>query len=454
MQSNIILFLAYSLVAVVIIHGLPQKIKRYGLLIFNMFFYLLCDAKFFLLVLLGIGWSYVIGGRLIRKHNRGILILGIVPIVGMLSFFKYYNFFVPKGSLALQLTMPLGISYYSFKMLSFMMDSYKEPNKTNIKLLDYANYVAFFPQIICGPISRFQDIGKQLECMEKVSLEKVRIGIYYIVSGMFKKLVIADRVGTYVDTIFHNYTNYPSLALWMGAFFFTIQIYCDFAGYSEIVTGICNLLGIDIIINFKYPYFSYSIKEFWNRWHISLSSWLRDYIYIPLGGNRKGKTRKVLNIVITFLVSGIWHGNTLSFVFWGLYHGVFNVITSVIMKNKSRWKYFVQILLNFAIVMFGWIFFKMLTIKDAFEYIVYMFKNMNISFNSMIASIMPFTGDYSCVAYLLTVCIFIGVLFVIEVREFNGINSKSEKNFKMAIYILAIIFFGVFGKNSFLYANF
>lgn len=456
MQTNILLFLLYSIIVALIVRVLPKEAQKYGLFVFNILFYLLCDAKFLFLILLGIWWSFFIGKQLGKRKEpkSSLLWLGILPVIILLGFFKYYHFFIPEGAGSLKIIMPLGISYYSFKIISYVSDIYKGVRLPEESWVVYANYVSFFPQIICGPISRSKDITEQIKNMKRPMEEMVLNGGMLILSGLFKKLVIADRLGTYVDSIFGNYTAYPSLALWMAAFFYTVQIYCDFAGYSEIAIGVSNLLGIECKKNFDLPYFSYSIKEFWRRWHISLSSWLRDYVYISLGGNRKGAVRQKINTLCTFIVSGIWHGNTLSFLFWGLYHGIWNLVP--VKKADKMWKQMGQCLFTFVVVMFGWILFRAESLEQALNYILCMFRGFSLNMGTIIASVMPFTGDYSCLAYLLTVCAFILVLFIFEFREVtNLIKDKNKENHvKQIVHIVSIILFGVIGQNSFLYANF
>lgn len=459
MQSNILLFLLFSIIAAFIIRLLPQSQKKYGLFFVNIIFYLLCDARFMLLMLAGILWSFGIGRKLSMKpeRNKFWLCSGIIPVVLILIIFKYYNFFVSltgNEADALSLLMPLGISYYTFKIISYMIDIYFEKRTAEISLLNYSIYVSFFPQIICGPISRSADITKQLEHFHSPSLQILEQGYILILSGLFKKLVIADRLNPYVNTIFSDSSSYPALALWMAAFFYTIQIYCDFSGYSELAIGIGNLLGINCKPNFNLPYFSYSIQDFWRRWHISLSSWLRDYIYIPLGGNRKGTLRKKINTLITFLVSGLWHGSGFNFIIWGLWHGLLNLIP--VKKSSHKSLYMLQMLLTFICVMFGWILFKSDTLSNGILYISHMFQNIALNQQVIIAAVIPFTGDYSCVPYFLTVCLFILLLFIMELFEYNGRIKYSSKscNLKCLIYLSAIILFGMIGQNSFLYANF
>ncbi len=267
--------------------------KKIILLISNIVFYLLLDTRYFLLLFFEILISYYFAKKLQENKNKTYLISSIAIVVLILAFFKYIN----KTGLALNILMPLGISYYSFKIISFLVDTYKDKIKYSVTFIDYFIYVSFFTQIISGPISRPNEIITQLNNDNKITKDKVSDGITLILAGLFKKYVIANRIANYTNLIFSNFNNYPSIALWLCMLLFSIQLYCDFDGYSKIAIGVSKLLGFNINDNFKTPYFSYNIKRFWNNWHISLSSWLKDYIYIPLGGNRCHKTRKNLNIL-------------------------------------------------------------------------------------------------------------------------------------------------------------
>lgn len=456
MQSNILQLLFFSIISAFIIRIFPPKFKKYGLFCLNIIFYLLCDARFLFLIILCTVWSYYIGKLLDQlSHKRKLCLwIGIIPVLIPLCFFKYYNFFIPIGNPALSFIMPLGISYYTFKVISYIADIYSCKRCPESSLVTYSIYVSFFPQIICGPISRSDNITKQINDLHTPSAQMLENASMLILSGLFKKLVIADRLDPYVNTIFSNPSVYPPLALWIAAFFYTIQIYCDFAGYSEIAIGVSNLLGIKCVSNFNLPYFSYSIKDFWRRWHISLSSWLKDYIYIPLGGNRKGIINKCFNILITFFVSGLWHGTGLNYICWGLFHGIFNLIS--VKKPLSKWKYCLQTFTTFVIIMFGWILFRVDSLQTGVQFIYHMFYHPALNIDAIIASILPFTGDYSCLSYFMTICLFIFILFIFEFREFNGKikNLEREAQIKYIIFICSIILFGMIGQNSFLYANF
>lgn len=454
MNSDVILFIIFSIVAAFLYNIIPINKRRYFLLLINSIFYFMCDPKYLLLLIFLIVTSYTCGRRMNNLSRRDIrkvyMILEIIFLCAILALFKYWNFFATNKSSALQLLMPLGISYYTFKIISYLVDLYQGQKVTIKSIEDYAIYISFFPQIICGPITRENEILDYIHTDTRVHYTDIKSSIYRICSGLFKKIVIADRLCTYVNTVFENYDSYPSLALWMAAFFYAIQLYCDFAGYSEIVIGITNLFGFHCMDNFKLPYFSSNIKEFWTRWHISLSSWLRDYIYIPLGGNRLGKIRQKVNIILVFLISGIWHGNNLNFVIWGLYHGILNILSPK-QSRKSILKV-LQIISTFICVMFGWILFKTKTLEDTIYFVSKMFSGLSISLSNIITSVMPFTGDYSCLSYLLTVCVLILALFIMEWRDYY--KCKKLYLVRFILFFTTIVFFGVIGENSFIYANF
>ncbi len=388
----------------------------------------------------------------IHKINRancktGWLTAGICVIVIFLAFHKYKDFWIADNNVISRILMPLGISYYSFKMISYMADMYRSPQK-ELVITEYLSYVTFFPQIICGPISRANELNGCLN--KRTSEEDVKRGAYLILQGLFYKAVIADKLSPYTDSVFASYDSHAFLSLWMAAFFYSIELYCDFAGYSYIVSGICRLMGINISDNFRLPYYSASIREFWTRWHISLSSWLKDYIYIPLGGSRRGKIRRVINIFAVFIVSGLWHGNTIVYLIWGLWHGVWNVLSpSKIRRKVGR---FFGIILTDIIVMFGWIAFKIDNLSGLRTFIADMFKPAKLSISLIVEAVMPFTNDYASVSMLLAIMLLVAVLFTLEWRNYRG--YKENITIRAMIYTFAVVFFGVIGQSGFIYANY
>lgn len=454
MEFNTVQFVICFLVLAFINQILSVKIRKYYILFISCICYFFLDSKFFLLLVFAVLGSYVSAKVVSIQKNARLrkftLCISILMVCSILVLFKYYNFFTDGRTDAIKLIMPLGISYYSFKIISYLIDTYKKSELTCTSLVNYAVYISFFPQIICGPITRAYEILKFIDTENKMSAARIKDALYKITSGLFKKIVIADRLNIYVNTVFANWEGYPALALWLATLFYAVQLYCDFAGYSEIIIGITELFGFQCRENFQTPYFSHSINEFWRRWHISLSTWLRDYIYIPLGGNRVYRWRQKLNVLVVFLVSGIWHGNNLNYIIWGLWHGVLSICSPK--KAEKFWMNIFQTVMTFCCVMFGWILFKTDSVWQTIAFIGKMFMGVAINMNVIISSVMPFTGDYACLAYMLTVCIFILILFVMEWKDFN--HHSNNRSARLIFFLLSIAFFGTMGSNSFLYANF
>jgi D-alanyl-lipoteichoic acid acyltransferase DltB (MBOAT superfamily) len=274
--------------------------------------------------------------------------------------------------------LPVGISFYTFQALGYSIDAYYGRVRAERNFITYALFVTFFPQLVAGPIERTRNLLPQFKVNHEFDYDRVTSGLRLAAWGMFKKVVIADRLAVYVNVVFGNPSAYPAASLALAVFFFAFQIYCDFSGYSDIAIGCARVLGFNLMSNFRQPYFSRSITEFWRRWHISLSTWLKDYLYIPLGGNRKGEFRRNINLLITFLISGLWHGAAWHFVVWGALHGAFQVIgrstapfrnaigRKVGLVEESPLRKVIQVCITFTLVCFAWVFFRANTITDAF----------------------------------------------------------------------------------------
>jgi D-alanyl-lipoteichoic acid acyltransferase DltB (MBOAT superfamily) len=319
--------------------------------------------------------------------------LSICINLGFLAFFKYYNFFVESFAQGLsqiglkpnfwtlQVILPVGISFYTFHGLSYVIDIYNERIKPEKNFIDYSVFVSFFPLLVAGPIERATHLLPQLKQKRTFDYSSAVDGLRQILWGLFKKIVIADNCAQFVNSIFGNPQQYDGGTLVIGAFLFAIQIYCDFSGYSDIAIGTARLFGIDLLRNFAFPYFSRDIAEFWRRWHISLSSWFRDYLYIPLGGSRVGNLMKVRNIFIIFIISGFWHGANWTFIIWGFLNGLF-ILPSVLFKTNRKnldivaggkllpsFRELLAIMATFSLTVFAWIFFRTSSVLHAFEYI-------------------------------------------------------------------------------------
>lgn len=469
-QNSILRLILAFVVITTLYYVTPKKGRHYFLFGANILFYLLCDYKMFTILAAETVWTFLCGRWMNRDKNRkGWLIAGIVPVILALFGFKYFGFFAERinsaltafglgaTEMTLNLLIPLGISYYSFRMIGYLVDVYKHKYIPETNFISYAVYTSFFAHIISGPIERYDRFQKSVSEGLTFRGELAQKGFQRILLGLFMKAVIANQLAGYVSAVFSSPETHPSLALWLAAFFYSVQLYCDFAGYSEIAIGFSNLLGFDTIDNFRRPYLSTNIRDFWSRWHISLSSWLRDYLYIPLGGNRCSKLRRAFNVMVTFLVCGMWHGAGWNFIFWGGYHGVLNILTPKEREKKHGLIYrLLSVLLTFVPVMFGWIFFGSSSLGAAFSYIRQMFSGLAFDKNAIVFSIMPFTGDNTCAAFFLTVCLFILILLIFELLEDK--RKKPQKLLALSawqvFFIVSTVLFGVFGASSFIYANF
>ena len=465
LSSNILYLLTFCLGALLIYYIVPQHCKRATLLTLSIAFYLCCDWKMFFAMALVTVFTWYCGLRIKNTGRKKWLIIGCVSLVAFLAFFKYNSFFVAGAqkllaavgfsSDLLSVLMPLGISYYVFKAISYMVDVYRGKLPAETNLFTYALYICLFSEILCGPITRYsvfkESVSKDIVYKE----ENFHTGFYLVIKGLFMKVVIANRLSGYVATIFACPENYAGLTLWFAAFCYAVQLYCDFAGYSFVMVGVTKLFGLHTTLNFDRPYFATNIKEFWNRWHISLSGWLKDYVYIPLGGGRCSKWRNKANVIATFLVSGLWHGTGLNFLAWGLIHGVANAATPKKMAPRGI-KKVLMILLTFGIVTFGWIFFGVDSIQTAFVYLKCMVCNLSFSVEAVQNAILPFTGDNTCVAFFLTAMLFVAVLFAREwYEERKKLPSLQVAGMGWQIFLLtSILLFGSFGTSGFIYANF
>lgn len=453
LYNNLLLYCIVAIVFAFIVRLIPSKYKATILLIGSGLFYIASDYRFALLLAVQIGISFALSKKVYR--NKAMLSVGVCICSSSLMVVKALGYYTNLFGSAINVLIPLGISYYTFKIISYLVECYKCEETSDVSLLVYANYVSFFPQIVCGPIARVEGLMAQIKAWEDDAKEELvdeddlTPAIVLILSGLFKKVVIADRISGYVGQIFGGYNEYPALALIMAAFLYSVELYCDFAGYSEIAIGVAQIMGIKTEKNFNLPYFAYSISDFWRRWHISLSSWLRDYIYIPIGG----KNRRVINILITFFVSGLWHGNSLNYLLWGLYHGALSCVR--IKPSKKPVVKWLQIVANFFVVCLGWIIFGITDIRNLVAYIARMLRGIGkgfLSIDNITYSVLPFTGDNKCVAYFLTVMLMVFILFMMELREYR--EKKQNVNVRVVIYVVCIVLFGVFGENSFIYANF
>ncbi len=379
----IILFLAVFLFLLLVKNFRSQKIL---LLIASYYFYAYWDWRFLSLLIISTLVNYFAGigmknGRS-PKIRRIFLICGLAVDLSLLGTFKYFNFFVSSlspildslglGSSSLNIILPIGISFYTFQTMSYSIDVYFRKIEACHDFADFALFVAFFPQLVAGPIVRASDFLPQLKTARRITLMNIFFGFRQFVYGLFKKVFIADNLSIFIDPVFSNPGSFSCLTTWMAVIAYALQIYCDFSGYSDMAIGLARTMGYKFPRNFNLPYISRNMSEFWTRWHISLSSWLRDYLYIPLGGNRKGKMRTYINLMITMFLGGLWHGASWTFVFWGCLHGaalaVEKFIASLGFSQKESYGTARKILewgLTFIIVLITWVFFRSQTFTGA-----------------------------------------------------------------------------------------
>lgn len=387
MLFNSLSFGVFIIVVFILYYVVPHKYRWCFLLISSYIFYMNLHIGYGILLFAATALTYFLAVRLedasAAKARRLCVFGGILPLVLILLFYKTanpvinrLNLLADAGRLSMQpitlkILLPAGISFYFFQSMGYLIDVYRGKVKAERHFGYYALFVSFFPQLLAGPIGRADSLLPQYKKERPFVYENVTYGLKLMAWGYFKKLVIADVFATVINKVYNNVYSYVGLVFIIVTVMFAVEIYCDFSGYSDIAVGCARLFGIDLMTNFKSPYFSFSIREFWSRWHISLSTWFRDYVYIPLGGNRVPKWRNCLNLLITFLVSGFWHGSTMNYILWGGIHGVLQIIETLLCPKKRNGKkityrkHWWQLPLTFALVCFTWIFFRANTIQDA-----------------------------------------------------------------------------------------
>ena len=479
MLFNSLEYLIFLPIVVIIYNLLGKKFKNIFLLLASLSFYSFWNVKYTFLMLFSIFITYITGIYIeknrghIKKMKLAVFFCFFINL-GILFVFKYFNFFADllnnfsgkNFNIAIDVLLPVGISFYTFQALGYTIDVYRKDIRAEENFIDYALFVSFFPQLVAGPIERSVNLLPQIKNPKKFSYDNLVRGLILFFYGMFLKLIIADRAAILVNEVFGNYKNFSREILIISGILFTLQIYCDFYSYSIMAKGSAKILGIDLMDNFKEPLLSKSITEFWRRWHISLSTWFKDYLYIPLGGNRRGKVRKYFNLILVFLVSGLWHGADLSFVLWGLIHGIFNVLENIFgINKKSRRKNILldsfRRILTFIIVVFAFIYFRAENIHHGNEYLLAIINNPR-SINLMEDLSKTSFGISNIYPLLFGIII----LFVFDILKYNKINLL-EKVLKIILpirwliylaFIFAIIIFGVYGpdfsESAFIYFQF
>ncbi|MDO8998172.1 MAG: MBOAT family O-acyltransferase [Bacteroidota bacterium] len=468
------LFLFFPLVTLVY-YLLPHSYRWVWLLGASVYFYSYFIPYYLFILILAIVIDYS-AGILIensnnQKHKKYYLVASIISTVLLLFIFKYYNFAAQNinylGSFIqedwkldlISIALPVGLSFHTFQSLSYVIEVYWGKQKAERHFGIYSLYVMFYPQLVAGPIERPQNVIHQFYEKHNFNWSQFTMGLRLMVWGLFKKVVIADNINVITNNIFENYSHMNSLYLYAGAFLFSIQIYCDFSGYSDMAIGSAKCMGFKLMENFNLPYISQSIKEFWSRWHISLSTWFRDYVYVPLGGSRISKKKTVLNQIYVFLISGIWHGANWTFLIWGALHALYNSIGHFLPKNSLNFKYiktaFIQKKINqlvvFNLVLFAWIFFRANSLSDSVSYIQTMFSNNTIDFNP---------ADLGLKKASLIILVLVCVLFLAFDRRVHQFIRKEAnlfcvKSFALfSVLVTLIVTCGFWGKVQFIYFQF
>lgn len=444
------------------------------LIVASYYFYACWDWRFLFLLIFSTLLDYFCALQIeksdAKKQRKFWLWLTISINLGFLGVFKYYDFFalsfasllesfgLKANPLLLKLILPVGISFYTFHGLSYIIDIYYRRIKAERNFVDYSLFVSYFPLLVAGPIERATHLLPQLKVKRQFNFKQAKEGIYQIIWGLVKKIVIADSCANYVNVIFDNPESMNSLSLMLGAVYFAFQIYGDFSGYSDIALGTSKLFGIELLKNFDHPYFSRDIAEFWRKWHISLSSWFRDYLYIPLGGSQGGRVMRLRNTFIIFLVSGFWHGANWTFIVWGLLNAVY--FLPLLLQNKNRvhmgevtittdvdgLKTLGRILTTFALTCFAWIFFRANSISQAGDYIRKMVTDLHFNVQYL-------NNERYSIELILLVMAFIGV----EWFSRNRIEPLSGRRswIKVALALLVLLLFGIYSDyKEFIYFQF
>lgn len=493
MIFNSVSYLIFFPIVLLLYFALPYKLRNAWLLVVSYYFYMNWNAKYALLLagstLVTFACSLLV--EYFKKQDRQVLakwsLAGSFVInIGILFAFKYSGFFAENMNRlmeamgqggrvrAFDVVLPVGISFYIFQALSYTMDVYRGQIKATKNLLRYALFVSFFPQLVAGPIERSKNLLEQFDKKHDFDVDRVRSGLLTMLWGLFMKIVIADNLSGIVTQVYENYLSYTGVEILLATALFAFQIYCDFGGYSYIAIGSARVLGFRLMDNFNCPYLATSVNDFWKRWHISLTSWFRDYLYIPLGGNRKGKVRKYVNIMIIFLVSGLWHGASWTYVVWGGLNGLYLILEQISepLRNKARKAFGVDVnrfsyrffasLWTFMLVDFSWMFFR----AESFAQVFGMLRQIkaNFGFSRFFGYAVEGWGlDSATLIALLSAFV---LLFFVDACRYKGKNLnlivlQQGAPMRYLVYtglLLMIMFFGIYGyeyaQTAFIYFQF
>ncbi|GAB3895578.1 MBOAT family O-acyltransferase [Spirosoma agri] len=454
MLFNSIQFFIFFPIVTALYFWLPQRFRWILLLVASCYFYMAFIPVYVLILLFTIVIDYY-AGILIEQstgqRRKLFLVMSLVANIGVLAVFKYYNFFIDNINVLLGITgqdqmsywkliLPIGLSFHTFQAMSYTIEVYRGNFPAERHLGYYALYVMYYPQLVAGPIERPQNVLHQFKVKHDFDYDRAVDGLKMMTYGLFKKVVIADNLAAYVDYYYGHLgtQSYNSIA---AIFFFSIQIYCDFSGYSDMALGASKVMGIELLKNFNYPYFSHSITEFWRKWHMSLSTWFRDYLYIPLGGNRK---HKHLNVFIVFMTSGLWHGANWTFVIWGAIHGAFQILEDTF--NLKQNKGIVALLLTNVVVALAWVFFRASDVRTALHVIA---NSVNTRFD--------WHNPLLSKKIMLVTALFMAWEYVISRNGFLPVLNALRPAARYSMYyiiVIAILFLGRFGSGQFIYFQF
>lgn len=473
MLFNSLEFIIFLTIFALALRFATQRYKLTLFLLASYFFYGFWEWKYLSLIIFSTVIDYFtaikIEDSLHKNSKKKYLAISVLINLGTLAIFKYFNFFSQslvdllalfgfKGSaILIDVLLPVGISFYTFQSMSYSIDVYRGNRKASRSFLLFATYVSYFPQLVAGPIERSDRLMPQLINSQNVNFKTISSAIPLIVIGFFKKAVVADRLARYVDTVHLNLDSSNDLALLISIYFFSIQIYCDFSGYTDIARGISRLFGIELMENFNYPYFAKGIKDFWSRWHISLTTWFRDYLYIPLGGSQTGNFKKYRNIFIVFIISALWHGANWTFIIWGGLHFLYYLMEGFTEKLKFSLPQSIKVLITFHLVTFAWIYFRATDIESAHIIIQRVFNGVLINSTEIAASLKPFSSTSKALSKFFVAIEAIGLLAIIEYFNFKNLKLNFfSRNIELSysFIIVLIILFGEFGKNNFIYFQF
>lgn len=447
-------------------HFLSTKYSNYLLLVASLFFYAWGEPVYVLLMLLSIGINWSFGMALHRAHNHRQLLLVFCIVINLLilGYYKYFNFFVSTvnsliGSDFWQIqpiALPIGISFFTFQALSYVIDLYRGNCKVQKNILNLALYVSFFPQLIAGPIVRYCDIDAQIS-ERNTTLELFALGLRRFLYGLGKKVIISNCMAEIADLVWSiDFPELTTINAWLGAIAYSLQIYYDFSGYSDMAIGLGQIFGFHFLENFRLPYLSRSIQEFWQRWHISLGTWFREYVYIPLGGNRKGSVRTYGNLITVFFLTGLWHGANWTFIFWGLYHGAFQILERLGLKKFLNQHTIFSRLYCLLVVLFGWVFFRSESLLNSIRFLLRMVIPWHYGMEQMFSGSVALT-TYSGIILILAI-VGSGVIQTIGQKfptlRNRWIHSYAELIYLCLVFVYSLMRLAAGTYNPFIYFRF